>query len=55
MEHEGRQPEELPLEGFLDELTNIHNNIDDRGLAFILGAGASVSSGIPAGSTLVDD
>lgn len=40
---------EWTLEGFLDEIKKINHTMEDRSFAFILGAGASVSSGIPAG------
>ncbi len=50
MDRQANQPEEIPLAGFLDELANIHRNIDDRAIAFALGAGASVSSGVSSGT-----
>ncbi len=43
---------EWALEGVLDELVRIHRSMKDRQFAFILGAGASFSSGIPTGHHL---
>ncbi|MFM5532699.1 tetratricopeptide repeat protein [Aeromonas veronii] len=43
---------EWSVDGLLDEIRHLNNNMKDRSLAFILGAGASISSGIPAGGTL---
>ena len=47
------KPQELSAVGFLDEFMWIHEQMEDRLFAFILGAGASVTSGIPAGGALV--
>jgi Tfp pilus assembly protein PilF len=47
------KPQELSAVGFLDEFMRIHEQMEDRLFAFILGAGASVTSGIPAGGALV--
>lgn len=46
------QPEVWTAEGFLDEFMQIDQQMADRSFLFILGAGASVSSGIPAGGTM---
>ena len=43
---------EWALDGVLDELARIHNSMKDRQFAFILGAGASFTSGIPTGHHL---
>ena len=43
---------EWTLEGVLDELACIHRTMKDRQFAFILGAGASFTSGIPTGRDL---
>ncbi|ELI6423567.1 tetratricopeptide repeat protein [Aeromonas veronii] len=43
---------EWSVDGLLDEIRHLNNNMKDRALAFILGAGASISSGIPAGGAL---
>ncbi|MCK4512942.1 hypothetical protein KAW64_14450 [bacterium] len=40
--------------GLLDYFNEIDRNMEDRSFAFILGAGASVASGIPSGRQLVD-
>lgn len=47
-----RQDKEWKLEGVLAELANIDKKMADRSFAFILGAGASISSGIPSGADL---
>jgi Tfp pilus assembly protein PilF len=44
--------QEWSVEGLLDEIQQLHLNMPDRSLAFVLGAGASISSGIPAGGEL---
>ena len=41
------------LDGFLSHFIEIHNNMQDRSFAFLLGAGASRPSGIPTGAELV--
>lgn len=46
------QPEEWTSRGFFEEIRKIDQTMPDRAFAFVLGAGASVSSGIPAGFTL---
>lgn len=43
---------EWSVDGLLDEIRHLNSNMKDRSLAFILGAGASISSGIPAGGAL---
>ena len=43
---------EWTADGLLDEIKKLDANMPDRALAFILGAGASVTSGIPAGGAL---
>ncbi len=44
--------QEWTLDGVLDELTRIDDEMPDRQFAFILGAGASFKSGIPTGHDL---
>ena len=46
------QVPEWTLDGVLDELSRIDANMRDRQFAFILGAGASFTSGIPTGKDL---
>jgi protein O-mannosyl-transferase len=46
------QVPEWTLDGVLDELSKIDANMRDRQFAFILGAGASFTSGIPTGNDL---
>jgi hypothetical protein len=48
------QPEKWTLDGFLSHFIEIHNNMQDRSVAFLLGAGASKPSGIPTGAELVE-
>ncbi|WP_237886010.1 tetratricopeptide repeat protein [Pseudomonas sp. PGPR40] len=43
---------EWTLEGVLEEMKHIHGTMKDRQFAFILGAGASFTSGIPTGQDL---
>lgn len=43
---------EWKLDGVLDDLKRIHETMKDRQFAFILGAGASLTSGIPTGQQL---
>ncbi|MFP5213036.1 MAG: tetratricopeptide repeat protein [Acidobacteriota bacterium] len=45
-------PQTWTAVGFLHHFKRIHETMEDRTFAFILGAGASVTSGIPAGGTL---
>ena len=42
----------MALDGVLDELDRIHRSMKDRQFAFILGAGASFTSGVPTGHHL---
>lgn len=51
----GVEIDEWTLDGVLDELAGIHQSMQDRQFAFILGAGASFSSGIPTGKTLAEN
>ena len=46
------QVQEWTLDGVLDELSRIDVSMRDRQFAFILGAGASFTSGIPTGKDL---
>lgn len=48
----GERVTEWTLDGVLDELERIHNTMRDRQFAFILGSGASFTSGIPTGGHL---
>lgn len=48
-----KQPEQFTVEGFLDYFLQIHTQMKDRSFAFILGAGASRTSGILTGAELV--
>ncbi|MCK9388501.1 MAG: tetratricopeptide repeat protein [Sulfuritalea sp.] len=45
-------PNEWSAEGLLDEIQKLNRDMPDRSIAFILGAGASITSGIPAGGAL---
>ncbi|OOZ38890.1 hypothetical protein BOW53_13775 [Solemya pervernicosa gill symbiont] len=47
-------PEFWTSRGFLDQIRDIDQRMEDRAFAFILGAGASVPSGIDSGSVLVE-
>ena len=44
-----------PTEAFLKYFMQIEKQMPERAFAFILGAGASVSSKLPTGAKLVDD
>ncbi len=46
--------DEWTLDGVLDEVSLIDSTMPDRQFAFILGAGASFTSGIPTGKTLAE-
>ena len=46
------EPTEWTSIGFVDEFEAVHRTMADRPFMFVLGAGASVSSGIAAGGTL---
>ena len=48
------KPEVWATRGLLDQFCGINKRMEDRAFAFILGAGASVPSGIEAGAKLVD-
>jgi Tfp pilus assembly protein PilF len=45
-------PTEWSSVGLLDEISKLDKQMNDRSFAFILGAGASITSGIPAGGSL---
>ena len=47
-------PEEWTTEAFLDHFLRVHRQMPERRFVFALGAGASVTSGIPAGGQLVN-
>lgn len=47
-------PENWTSQGLLAHIRRLHQHHPDHRFAFVLGAGASVSSGIPAGKELVD-
>lgn len=47
-------PESWTVTGLLDYFASINERMEDRAFAFVLGAGASRTSGIPIGSELVD-
>lgn len=49
------EPERWTAEAFLDHFHTINDQMHDRRFAFILGAGASVSSRIKSGLSLVND
>ena len=51
----GREPEEWTTEAFLDHFLRLHDHMPERRFAFVLGAGASATSGIKTGGRLVDD
>ncbi len=53
MTDENREPEQWTTKGFLAHFMRINRTMPDRSFAFILGAGASRASGIPAGGELV--
>lgn len=42
------------LQGFVDHFAFVHDKMPDHKFVWMLGAGASLASGIPLGSTLVD-
>ncbi|MFO1146537.1 MAG: hypothetical protein U1E33_08350 [Rhodospirillales bacterium] len=54
VERAAPQYRQWTMKGFLDEFVRIHHQMPQRAFAFILGAGASRSSGIPTGAELVD-
>lgn len=45
----------ITIEGFLDEFNRRHEQLEDRPFCWILGSGASIQSGIPTGSALVEE
>ena len=47
-------PNEWTLEGFVEHFDFFHHNMLDHKFVWVLGAGASLASGIPLGSKLVD-
>ncbi len=49
----GREPEEWTTEAFLDHFLRLHDHMPERRFAFVLGAGASATSGIKIGGQLV--
>ncbi|MCH7994666.1 MAG: hypothetical protein IIB57_09505, partial [Planctomycetes bacterium] len=51
---DGDLAEEWPIRAFLDQFAWVDKEMEGRKFAFILGAGVSVSSGIPTGGQLVD-
>ena len=44
----------LSLEGLLNEIKKVSIGAHQRKFCFILGAGASITSGIPSGQALID-
>jgi hypothetical protein len=50
----GSEPEIWSTEAFIQHFLRIHQHMPERSFAFVLGAGASVSSGIDSGAGLVD-
>jgi tetratricopeptide (TPR) repeat protein len=46
------EPQEWTAVGFLDEFMRIHQTVNDRSFAFLLGAGASITSNIPGAGNL---
>ncbi len=50
-----QKPERWTAEGLLHEIKQLHAHHHERSIAFILGAGASITSGIPAGGTLAQE
>ncbi|WP_318440537.1 tetratricopeptide repeat protein [Photobacterium leiognathi] len=49
------EPRTWSLKGFLQEIKRIHDDIEDRRFAFILGAGASINSNIKGAATLAKE
>ncbi len=43
----------ITIDGFLDEFKSRHEQMEDRPFCWVLGSGASIQSGIPSGSALV--
>ena len=48
------EPGHWTLRGFCAHFQRMHQTMEDRAFAWVLGAGASVASGIPTGAQLVD-
>ncbi len=48
------KPTEWKLRGFVEEFSRLHRDMPERSFLFVLGAGASKSSGIQTGAELVD-
>ncbi len=48
------EPQEWTVTGFLNEFMRIHKTMEDRVFCFVLGAGASVTSGISDGGSLAN-
>lgn len=46
--------EELSINGFIQEIKDVSDGHHPRKFCFVLGAGASISSGIKSGQELVD-
>lgn len=49
-----KSPLKWTVAGVLDEIENLNRSMPDRSLAFVLGSGASVTSGIPTGKTMAE-
>lgn len=49
-----KTPPEWTLAGFVEHFTFVHKKMPDHKFVWVLGAGASLASGIPLGSQLVD-
>ena len=45
-------PPEWSVDGLVREFVRVHDTMQDRSFCFLLGAGASVTSGIPGGGKL---
>ena len=43
----------ITIDGFLDEFKSRHDQMEDRPFCWVLGSGASIQSGIPTGTVLV--
>jgi Tfp pilus assembly protein PilF len=51
----GREPRSLSMLGLVKKFRSVDNTMTDRSFCFILGAGASVTSGIKAAGTMVNE
>lgn len=49
-----KSPIEWTVAGLLNEIRTMHATMPDRALAFVLGSGASASSGIPTGKAMAE-